>query len=84
MTAQALAERPKPASPLRLIAVPEPGDVMTYQRLEAIQLAAKALVTHIDTYRATPAHPVNNEYRESRMARIEEDIADLRKVLGDA
>lgn len=81
---QALAERQDmPVQTLRLVAVPVPGDVSTYQRLNDLHVTARALVAHIDAYRHTPALPANEGYRRTRMERIEAAIADLREVLGN-
>lgn len=69
---------------LKLVAVPAPGDTATYARLAELELAAFALWRSINTYRNTPAFPINAEYRQNRMERVESDIADMRKALGDA
>lgn len=71
------------ASPLKLVAVPEPGDVATYAKINDIAQCAYALWRNILTYRDTPAYPVNAEYRKARMERVEESIADMRKALGN-
>lgn len=72
------------ASPLKLVAVPAPGDVTTYQRLNDIELAAYGLWRRVLAYRDVPAFPINEDVRERRMKLIEASIADMRKALGDA
>lgn len=67
-----------------LVAVPEPGDRMTYAKLAELELAAYALWRAILTYRDTPAYPVNAQYREDRMERVREEIEDMRKAIENA
>jgi hypothetical protein len=64
-----------------LVAVPAPRDLSTYRRLEELHAAAKALVTHIETYRHTPALPACAEYREQRMALVEEAVRDMQEAI---
>jgi hypothetical protein len=64
-----------------LHAVPPAGDTSTYARLATLEHEAFALYHSIVTYRAIPAHPSNAEYRERSMARIEENIADMKEAL---
>jgi hypothetical protein len=79
-----LAKSDFTGSALKLVAVPAPGDTATYARLAELELAAFALWRSINTYRNTPAFPINAEYRKNRMERVEADIEDMRKALGDA
>jgi hypothetical protein len=66
-----------------LVAVPAPGDRLTYTKLAELERAAYALWRSILTYRDTPAFPVNAQYREDRMERVRADIEDMRKALGN-
>jgi hypothetical protein len=66
-----------------LVAVPAPGDRLTYGRLAEMEQAAYALWRAILTYRDTPAYPINAQYREERMERIREEMADMQKALGN-
>lgn len=72
------------APTLKLVAVPAPGDIETYQRLTNIELAAYGLWRRVLAYRDVPAFPINEDVRQRRMALIEASIADMRKALGDA
>lgn len=66
-----------------LIAVPAPGDRTTYAKLAEVEQAAYALWRAILSYRDVPAFPINDQYRETRMERVREEIEDMRKALSD-
>ncbi len=74
---------PADVSPLRLLAVPGPGNAAAYSRLTEVEMASYALFRHILEYRAIPAHPMNADYRARQWATIEEDMANMRKALSD-
>lgn len=72
------------AEALKLVAVPAPGETATYFRLHALREAAHALDVSITRYLNTPALPACADYRQRRLNSVEEDVADLKKVLSDA
>ena len=80
MSAQAAKALRIVAGPL-LVAVPAPGDRLTYAKLAEMEQAAFALWRAILTYRDTPAYPINAKYREDRMERVREEMADMQKAL---
>jgi hypothetical protein len=52
-----------------------------YRRVADLQLAARALDRYCTMYRDTPAHPANQEYRDTRLAWINQAASDMLEAL---